>query len=150
MPFDYHSPANQEILREFAFREVLANITDMGNELFFNGCGSYADFESFHNVFTRHCPHCGEETGTDRESHEASWVCPHCGESFPEPPEEEMAEPLQFWIVTPFLGEKLEEAGECVLPRANGWIWARQCCGQSIYMDWVIGKIGESLGLLKA
>ena len=130
MPFDYHSPANQEILREFAFREVLANITDMGNELFFNGCGSYADFESFHNAFTRHCPHCGE--------------------SFPEPPEEEMAEPLQFWIVTPFLGEKLEEAGECVLPRANGWIWARQCCGQSIYMDWVIGKIGESLGLLKA
>ena len=50
-------------------------------------------------------------------------------------------EPLEFWFVTEWLANKLEEQGESVC--TYGWhhIWLRTTSGQSISMDYCINQI---------
>lgn len=54
-------------------------------------------------------------------------------------------EPLEFWFVTEWLANKLEEQGEAVA--VHGWhhIWLRTCSGQSIAMDHCINQIVKEL-----
>lgn len=62
--------------------------------------------------------------------------------------DEEPAEVLEWWIVSPWLGDKLRDYGEVVLERYGGWIWGRQGTGQAILLDYVIGRICEDLEIL--
>lgn len=60
--------------------------------------------------------------------------------------EEEESEVFEHWIVTDWLGRKLEEAGETVVFNFMGLtIWGRTCTGQAIQLDDVICNIYDSL-----
>lgn len=57
-------------------------------------------------------------------------------------------EPLEFWIVTEWLGEKLKDHGEIVDELFDFTIWARTTSGQAIALDYVISKIAEEMEIL--
>jgi hypothetical protein len=54
-------------------------------------------------------------------------------------------EVFEFWIVTPWLGEKLKDHGEVVTEFCDLVFWGRQMMGQLIYVDDVIGAIASKL-----
>lgn len=51
----------------------------------------------------------------------------------------------EHWIVTDFLGRKLEQEGHTVRTVCGLTIWGRGCTGQSIALDYVIQKIAVDL-----
>ena len=57
-------------------------------------------------------------------------------------------EVYEHWIVSDFLGRKLKERGEAVEEIFDFTIWGRTCTGQAISLDYVIGTIAESMGIL--
>lgn len=55
----------------------------------------------------------------------------------------------EYWIVAPWLGEKLREKGELVYEAWGGWIWGRTCTGP-ILLDGVLSSICHAhMGILK-
>lgn len=58
-------------------------------------------------------------------------------------------EVYEHWIVSDFLGRKLKERGETVEEVFDFTIWGRTCSGQAILLDYVIGTIAESMGILE-
>ena len=56
-----------------------------------------------------------------------------------------MQEALEFWVVTPWLAEKLKAQGELVAEFCDLVIWGRQTSGQVIYADTVIEDITREL-----
>ena len=54
-------------------------------------------------------------------------------------------EVFEYWIITPWLGEKLKAHGELVTDFFNQVIWGRQTSGQLIHEDAVIGSIATEL-----
>lgn len=54
---------------------------------------------------------------------------------------------FEHWIVTSWLGKKLQEQGETVVEDVLGisFIWCRATTGQAIYMDYVIQEIYNDL-----
>jgi hypothetical protein len=56
-----------------------------------------------------------------------------------------MPEVLEYWLVTPWLAEKLKARGELVENFQDLDIWGRQTSGQSITLDTVIEDIAAEL-----
>lgn len=57
-------------------------------------------------------------------------------------------EPLEFWVVSKWLGTKLEEQGEAVEYDFHGLVvWGRTTSGKSVSLDAVIKTIVESIEL---
>jgi hypothetical protein len=54
-------------------------------------------------------------------------------------------EVFEYWIITPWLGEKLKAHGELVTKFLDLTIWGRQTTGQRIYIDGVIGDITKKI-----
>ena len=56
-------------------------------------------------------------------------------------------EPLEHWLVSTWLGNRLEEKGETIVRDFYGLdaIWCRCCSGQSIWCDYVIQEIYSEL-----
>lgn len=52
-------------------------------------------------------------------------------------------EPLEFWLVSNWLANKLKEHGGRVYDLGDGNIWGRMTSGQAIYMDSLIRDIAE-------
>lgn len=50
-------------------------------------------------------------------------------------------EVLEWWLVTPWLAERLREQGEIVIDKLGCRWWGRLTSGQAIYMDGVIQEI---------
>lgn len=163
--YDYNSSKNLAIKDHFVQREVIACISDMAEYLFGYG-DKYADWDEWENLYVTRCPECGEIVVEWEEVDENDVVhiesddvaneymgygvkCPHCGAIHEEEPEAEPQEIYEYWIVTPWLGEKLMDKGEPILKRSGGWIWGRTCTGQAILLDWVIHSICSDLGLLE-
>lgn len=63
-------------------------------------------------------------------------------------PEPEYTDALEFWAVTKWFAEKLDEQGESTADILGFHIWGRTCSGQSIAMDHVIRKIAGEMGIL--
>ena len=57
--------------------------------------------------------------------------------------ERDESEPLDQWVVSPWLACELEERGEAVIRFAELCIWQRMTCGQAVYMDSVIQAIAS-------
>lgn len=55
--------------------------------------------------------------------------------------EPETKEIFEWWSVTAWLGEKLNDMGEAVLKNDYGYWWGRTCTGQAIILDGTIQKI---------
>lgn len=60
--------------------------------------------------------------------------------------ETEPAEIYEWWSVTSWFANRLEEYGESIL---NNGIWGRQTTGQAILLDYVITKIAFDMGILE-
>ena len=140
--YDYNSSKNQTIKGQFVQREVYACISDMAEHLFSYEGDKYADWNEWENLYIARCPECGETVDYGVE-------CPHCGAIYEEEPETEPQEIYEYWIVSPWLGEKLRDKGEPVLERWSGWIWGRTCTGQAILLDSVISSICYDMGILE-
>lgn len=55
-------------------------------------------------------------------------------------------EPLEHWLVSEWLANRLEEHGETIVRDFYGLtVWARCTSGQAIYCDWVIQTIYKEL-----
>lgn len=52
-------------------------------------------------------------------------------------------EVLEWWLVTPWLADRLREQGETVIDELGSHWWGRTSSGQAIYMDHVIEQICE-------
>jgi len=63
--------------------------------------------------------------------------------------QEEPAEVLEWWLVTPYFAEKLREKGEAFLSFEGEEWWGRTCSGQAIFLDGVIGEIGRDMEILE-
>ncbi len=50
-------------------------------------------------------------------------------------------EVLEWWLVTPWLAERLRERGEIIIDELGCRWWGRLTSGQAIYMDGVIREI---------
>jgi len=164
--YDYNSIKNQTIKGQFVQREVKACISDMAEYLFGYDGDKYADWDEWENLYIARCPECGDIVDEWKEVDENDVVhiesddianeymdhgvkCPHCGAIHEDEPETELQEIYEYWIVTPWLGEKLRDKGEPVLKRWDGWIWGRTCTGQAILLDSVISSICYDMGILE-
>ena len=151
--YNFDSSANQTIKGRFVQREVLACISDMADKLFDFDGDAYASYDEFSNFYRPVCE-CGEHDFTEEEDDDRA--CVHvcwCGKKYSEEEYEQLdtepAEVYEWWIVTPWFGEKLKDRGEVVLERWSGWIWGRQCSGQSIQLDNVISEICYGMEILE-
>ena len=48
---------------------------------------------------------------------------------------------MEWWLVTPWLAERLKEQGEIIIDKLGCRWWGRLTSGQAIYMDGVIQEI---------
>jgi len=163
--YDFNSSKNQTIKGQFVEREICACISDMAEYLFSYDGDKYADWDEWENIYVTRCQECGEIVDEWKEVDENDIEhleediadeyldygvkCPHCGAIHEEEPEPETQEILEYWIVSPWLGEKLKDKGEPVLERWGGWIWGRTCSGQAILLDNVISEICYDLEILE-
>ncbi|MEZ4621175.1 MAG: hypothetical protein R2867_37525 [Caldilineaceae bacterium] len=58
---------------------------------------------------------------------------------------EDWKEIYEWWVVSDWLAEKLEEQGEAMLINDFGKWWGRTCTGQAIYLDSVIEEIYDEI-----
>ena len=119
---------------------VLAFIGDFAEHLFsYDGEDGekYATWDEWENLSIPVCTECGEEADADAE------VCPDCGQAL----ELEHRRIYGYYIVTPYFGRLLKQAGEPILERYHGWIWGRMTCGQAIWLDDIIDEICKKEGL---
>ena len=164
--YDYNSNKNQTIKDRFVQREIIACISDMAEHLFSYDGDKYANWDEWENLYVTRCPKCLEPVDEWEEVNEYDVEhidsdeianeymdygvkCPHCGIIYEEEPETEPQEIYEYWIVTPWLGEKLRDKGEPVLERWGGWIWGRTCTGQAILLDSVISSICYDMEILE-
>jgi len=163
--YNFNSSKNQTIKGQFVEREVRACISDMAEYLFSYDGDKYADWDEWENIYVTRCPECEkivdewkEVDENDVEHFEEDLAneyldygvkCLHCGAIHEEEPETERQEIYEYWIVSPWLGEKLMAKGEPVLKRWDGWIWGRTCTGQAILLDGVISEICYEMEILE-
>lgn len=154
--YNFDSVANQKIKGQFVSREVLACISDMADHLFDWDGEKYASYDEFCNYYKKVCPECGNTYGFEEDENddgETIWTCENCNHILSEDEYENLdTEPdeiYEWWIVTPWFGEKLKDAGEVVLERYGGWIWGRCCSGQAISLDNVISEICCGMEILE-
>jgi len=123
----------QEVLSNFTSQNVLAYIGDFAEHLFnHEGDGAnYDTWDNWHNLYRWVCTECGEEADDEID------VCLDCGQAL----ELEHRQVYGYYIVTPYFGRLLKQAGEPVFERYHGWIWGRMTCGQAIRLDGIIREI---------
>lgn len=61
----------------------------------------------------------------------------------------EINEVYEWWLVTPFFESRLKGYGEVFMEFEGETWWGRGCSGQAIYLDTVIGSIGEDMEILE-
>ena len=154
---NWNSSRNQEIKGQFVEREVVACASQLINELSDND--AYMDFITGEFYLTPDwdcmkdnfignldeekeiCEHFNVENITEIGEQE---LCEYADVDF------EYLEPMEFWIVSPWLGRKLKEYGEIVSFDFFGFtIWGRRTTGQAILLDGVISRICEELEMLE-
>ena len=154
-----NSARDQQIKRKFVEEEVFANISDLADNLFDYDGERYASFYEFENWNNVECPYCGEMTDdfeltdyTDECGNEV-YMCPNCDHLMSNKEywnaKDNEPEIYEYYIVSSYLGKLLKDHGEIVLERMMGWIWGRQCTGQSIMLDNVIDEICEEREILE-
>lgn len=128
---------------DFVQREVYACISDMAEYLFDWEGERYASYDEWDNIYKPHCPKCNGIIDTNAyDDGDDEFECPDCGCMIDTNSIDFYCEEIyEYWLVSPYLGEKLRENGEAVLERYGAWVWGRTCTGQAIALDWVIENI---------
>lgn len=123
---------------DFISREVYACISDMAEYLFGWDNDKYALYEEWDNLYEPHCPECGEYIDINNDA----IVCPYCHSNLDaDSLDLQLAEIYEYWLVSPYFGEKLRERGAPVLERFGAWVWGRTSTGQAIALDGIVHKI---------
>ncbi|PKP62214.1 hypothetical protein CVT91_00040 [Candidatus Atribacteria bacterium HGW-Atribacteria-1] len=163
--FDYNSEKNQEIKKNFVNREVFCNASSMIYQL--QQDGHYQDEimefslkyelmkEDLIDDIKKDYKEEAKEYLKDREvkledldEEELKELAEELNINIDN--YEESVEAYEHWIVSDWLGGKLEDLRELVTLDFLGLtIWGRTCSGQAIFLDWVISKICKDLGLLE-
>jgi len=173
--FNYHSHRNQDICGKLVAREVLACQSMVveeliGHEILYmpdtnptyearlhNGWfeGNEAELEAKREELKELKDLREEEAEQLRDTR---IITAHY-EMFIEPLEDDLinldeAEPnypevFEWWLVSDWFAQKLDQEGECVLEEFGCSWWGRQCTGQAIKMDHVIGQIAEEMEILE-
>lgn len=152
--YNFNSTVNQRIKGDFVRREVLACISDMAERLFDYDGEAYASYDEFSNFYRPVCSECGGHDFDIEEDDEGNTVhkC-WCGQTYTDTEfadlDTEPAEIYEWWIVTPWFGDKLRDRGEVVLERWDGWIWGRQGSGQAVQLDSVVSEICYGMEILE-
>lgn len=63
--------------------------------------------------------------------------------------DDEYLEVYEYYIISDWLYGKLKEHNEIVIDNDYFYIWGRTCTGQSIFLDYVIQKICNDMGILE-
>lgn len=154
--YDSNSSTNQRIMDSFVAREVLACISDLADYLIDYNGEKYASFDDFFKYYEKVCSECENTDGFEEDKNNESetiWRCNCCNQVLSnkcyEALDTEPREVFEWWIVTPWLGEKLKNNNEVVLERWGGWIWGRGCSGQAISLDPVISEICFNMEILE-
>ncbi|MCH5598014.1 hypothetical protein [Niabella ginsengisoli] len=166
----FNSTENQEIKRNFVYREVHANVTLMVEDILsrcYNQKDPLFDYDDIINFYyyedlnqeqytddsrtiqlnnwrdelDRIPDDTGEEAAEFQQDLESKIESLESSESIP-------SEIYEWWIVSDFLADQLEAAGECLLTCGYTQIWGRKSTGQAIYLDPVISEICYILKLL--
>jgi len=145
-----NSVKNQKIKEKFVNMHVYACVTNMADYILKQD-DTDAPFtsEDIQNYYTYFCANCGERISLDEceIDEDYAYVCPYCKESFYDP-DYGVQEVYEWWIVSGFLGRKLESHGEPIVHDGYNYIWGRTCTGQAILLDNVISVICEELEIL--
>ena len=105
-------------IRDFVNREVYVNASHLVDNL----------IHHFYN--------------SDKHLEEFNW------ENINWPIDKETGEPVEvfeWWIVSSWLGRKLEAKDELIIKSGNLTIWGRTTTGQSMTIDWIIEKIYDEI-----
>lgn len=158
---DYNSVANQGIIGKFVQREVLACLTSevefiLKRTIEGDDNGAPFTWDDMDNYYRPHCEDCGEGynsfTMGENEDGETVYTCDDCGRVYTEEEhnnlDTEPAEVYEWWLVTDWLAEKLKARGEVVIEGFTNY-WGRQCSGQAILLDNVMGEICEGMEILE-
>lgn len=155
---NYTSTKNQQILGKLVEREIIHNASTLISELSNNEEYMHEIGELFYSVpnydqaLENYIYDLNEyesiellnEYDVEHESElDAELVCYHKDLEY------YYYEPLCFYIVSDWLGNKLKEKGQIVEEFMGFTIWARLTYGQAILLDYVIGSIGEDMEILE-
>jgi hypothetical protein len=164
---DYHSSKNQKILAELVRREVIYCISELIGELstdtkyddILMDLSMVPDYEAIvennDELDVYWDDACAGYAFKDKDGDESE-----CYDTWIEAVEaacddhridiDEYREVFEYWLVSRFLANRLEEHGEPVAQDFLGLtIWGRCTTGQAIYMDHVIGEIAEEMEILE-
>lgn len=142
----------QQQLSDFVNREVYLCQSSLVDALLSRDPSDILSWGDVVNLYDYECEECGciftqeglekSQVVTDetRETGQVIYLCPGCGVERPEF-DEKMKEVLEWWVVSDWLANELEERGEAVLRSDYGTWWGRTCSGQAISLDGVIEDI---------
>lgn len=63
---------------------------------------------------------------------------------YPPEPDPELREPYEFWIVSKYFGEMLQERNELITNYWGFYLWGRETTGQSIILDSIFQDIWKN------
>ena len=156
---NWNLPKNQEIKGQFVEREVVACANQLVYELSDNE--AYRDLINDEFYSTPDWDNMKDNFIWNLDEDEEKAICEYFNvEDITEIGEQELCEaadvdyeylePVEFWIVSPWLGIKLKEYGEIVsFDFFGSTIWGRCSSGQAILLDGVISRICEELEMLE-
>lgn len=162
----YNSSKNQEIKGKLVARDVIYNVSYLISELFKNpeyadelmGIFNKPDYESAvdydPDIHVQYSDYLDGYVWVNKNSRKVSDSFDGEEDAYRDAVEEhnldyDYHEAYEYWIVTEWLGRKLEQQGEMVADFMNMTIWGRGCTGQAIKLDWVISKICSDMRILE-
>lgn len=176
---EYNSRRNQEIKGQFVKREIVYCLSSVMDEVFSAGLVNYEDIENYWVYPEYRGTYADFDGGTEEQRQEEIDRLNELLESIEEelhdedtPPtnteeieakadkltaeieeleslDQEAQDIYEWWLVTDWMYEKLQEIGEPVLEWGSLNIWGRGCSGQAILLDYSISKICEGMEILE-
>jgi len=152
---DVDSNVNQDIKGNFVAREVKtcfsyemeailrASVEGQSNKDY-----PLPTYEDIQNLYQYQCPECGTGYKKEQEAKECCATKKQLEELEHESLDSEPQEIFEWWIVTEYLYNKLNDKGEPVLEWGNNYYWGRTCTGQAILLDGVISEICLEMEIL--
>lgn len=122
--------------------DILANQTALIENPRFFEMTSYSPYEFASNLYKPDYETPAIERGYDYKVH--GTPRDFCEENDIEP-EDEIQEPLEWWLVSKWLHDELESLGFVTLDTDWGYYWGRTTSGQAIELDNVIQEVARKL-----
>ena len=139
-------------------REVLACQSSLIDSMLLLDGGANRDLPTWDdcaNISRSICPDCGEPTrdaedddkDEDGEQTTCDYVCTSCAwQGYVGDADSEPQEVMEWWLVSNWLADQLDERGEVTLSDGQSHWWGRCCSGQGILLDGIMQSIIVATG----